>query len=150
MAKFTAYTAETDSKEIALKLIETYPQLFGHVNAEKIGWIRNLKKASKIPIKVYKVSYPNSIWNDNVYIIEVFNDCWACLENNQKNLAVAQAMFSIHAEGFSENSQNYQKLVKPNISTYLEVFSLAGGVPNFLENASANDPLKDVPSADVE
>lgn len=146
MAKFTAYTAETDAKEIAAKLIEAYPKLFGHIEVEKIGWIRNLKKTSKIPIKLYVVKYPHSIWNDNVYILEVFGDCWSCLESNQKNLAVAQAMFAIPPEGFYESSKQYQKLVKPNITTYLEVFAMAGGVPNFLENANAADPLAANPS----
>jgi hypothetical protein len=142
MAKFTAYCADTESKDIMIRLIDKYPTLFGHIVPDQIGFVMNLKKKSSYPIKVRNVSYPNSIWNDNVYIVEVFQDCWATLEPKQRNLAVAQAMCNIHTDGFSETSKNYGKIIKPNISTFLEVFSMAGGIPNWLENASVSDPLQ--------
>jgi len=141
MAKFTAFSAEPDAKEILIKLIDKYPTLYSHIDPEKIGFVRNLKKKSKIPIKVSNVTYPNSIWNDNIYVFEIFNDCWACLEPKQKNIAVAQAMCALHKDGFQETSNGYAKIIRPDITTYMEIFVLAGGVPNWLENASAIDPL---------
>lgn len=142
MAKFTAYCADTETKEIMEKLIKKYPVIFGHIVPDKIGFVMNLKNKSHIPIKVSSVKFPDAIWNDNVYTFVVFQDCWQTLESKQRNLAVAQAMCQIHPDGFAEQSQGYAKIVKPTITTFLEVFSMAGGVPNWLENASATDPLE--------
>lgn len=133
---------ETDAKEIMVKLIAKYPTIFGHVEVDRIGFIRNLKKKSDLPTKLVAVKHPHDIWNDNTYILEIFGDCWGTLEQKQKNLAIAQVLCSIHSEGFSENSKNYGKTIKPNIVSYLEVFSLSGGIPNWLENPSALDPLE--------
>jgi len=142
MAKYTAYCEDTEVKEIAVKLIEKFPTIFGHINVDKIGFVMDLKKKSSFPIKVNKVSFPNSIWNDNVYVFIIYNDCWATLEQKQRNLGVAQSLCSIHLDGFSETSTGYGKIIKPNINTYLEVFAMAGGVPNWLENVNAADPLQ--------
>jgi len=141
MAKFTAYCEDTEVKEIAAKLIEKYPTLYGHITPDKIGFVMDLKSKSHTPIKVKAVSFPDSIWNDNVYTFRVYQDCWSTLENKQRNLAVAQALCSLHVDGFSETATGYGKIIKPNINTYLEVFAMAGGVPNWLENNQAVDPL---------
>lgn len=141
MAKYEAYCEDTEAKEIAKKLISKFPTLYGHINPDKIGFVMDLKKKSHTPIKVSSVKFPDSIWNDNVYTFIVYQDCWATLETKQRNLGVAQALCSIHQDGFSEQATGYGKLVKPNINTYLEIFAMAGGVPNWLENNQAVDPL---------
>jgi hypothetical protein len=135
------WTNEVDAKEIAGRLVERYEQLFRNIQLDKMAFIRNLSKKSDTPIKIYGVKYPNSIWNDHVYIMEIFDDCWGTLEQKQRNLAVAQALCSIHTDGFSESSKNYGKIVKPDIVSFMEVYVMSGGIPNYLNNPSVIDPL---------
>lgn len=142
MAKYAAYCEDTEAKEIAGRLIAKFPEIFGHIEAERIGFVMDLKKKSSVPIKVIPVRFPHSIWNDNVYIFVVYNDCWSTLEQKQRNLGVAEALCSIHKDGFAELSKGYGKTVRPEINTYLEVFAMAGGVPNWLDNVNAADPLE--------
>lgn len=141
MGKYTAWVPEEEAKQITNKLIDKYHELFGHIQTDKIAFIKDCKKQSDIPIKIKSVKFPESIWIDEVYILTVFDDCWGTLEPKQRNLAVAQALCSIHKEGFGETSKNYGKIIKPDIVSYLEIYAMAGGVPNFLQNPSAVDPL---------
>jgi hypothetical protein len=141
MAKFTAWELDTEAKMIAEKLIEKYPQLFRHIDVEKICFVRILNKKSTIPTKVEGVKFPASIYCNNVYFVNVYNDCWATLETAHRNLAIAQALYSIHVNGFEESSNKYGKLVKPDVVTFLEISCMAGNIPNWLNNASVSNPL---------
>jgi hypothetical protein len=141
MSKFTNWEADTEAKEIAEKLIEKYPQLFRHVDIAKVFFSRILSKKSAIPTKVKPVSYPASIFCPNVYFVDVYDDCWGTLEPAQRNLAIAQALCSMHVSGFEESATGYAKIVKPDVVTYLNVTCMAGNIPNWLNNASSCDPL---------
>ena len=141
MSKFRSWEPDIEAKGIAVSLIEKYPQLFRHVDVEKVFFIRNQCKKSKVPTKITSVKYPYDIFCTHTYIIEIFDDCWGTLEKAQRNLAIAQSLFAIHVSGFEENSTCYGKIVKPDIVTYLEVTCMAGNVPNWLGNVSASDPL---------
>lgn len=141
MAKFKNWEADVEAKEIAEKLIEKYPQLFRHVDLSKVFFSRVLSKKSAIPTKTVSVGYPASIFCPNVYFVNVFGDCWGTLEPAQRNLAVAQSLYSMHPNGFEESSSKYGSVVKPDVVTFLEVTCMAGNIPNWLTNASSVDPL---------
>ncbi|MFA6679097.1 MAG: putative metallopeptidase [Candidatus Methanomethylophilaceae archaeon] len=136
------WEVEVEAKELTKKLIEKYPDKFGHINIDKIGFLRHLRKQADLPIKISAVKFPHSVWNDNVYIFIVMEDCWNTLEPKQKNIAVAQALCSLHKDGFLENGKSYGKIIKPDIVSYMELLDISGNVPNWLHDTSFADPLR--------
>ena len=143
MSKYTAWQPDTEVKDYIIQLADKYPEVFGHVEADKIGIVRDMKKKNASPVCIKSVVFPESVWIDRlVYIMTVYDDVWGILEKSQKGLAVAQVLCSIPKDGFIESSKGYAKKISPDIKTYMEVFALSGGVPNWMENVSAKDPLE--------
>jgi hypothetical protein len=60
----------------------------------------------------------------------------------QKNLAVFHIMCAIPEDGFTESANHYGKKIKPEISMYMREFAASGGVPNWMENPAAVDPME--------
>jgi hypothetical protein len=51
-------------------------------------------------------------------------------------------MCAVPDGGFSTDSKNYWKKLKPDIEMYLREFAASGGVPNWMENPDAADPME--------
>jgi len=142
------YSVTNEVEEIAEKLIEKFPQVFDYFDVAQIQSVILNDKKSKVAIKTVAVKFPFNISNPKTYYAIVYDEVWKDLTTKQKNLAVFEFMCSIPSEGFNAESSSYGKIRKPDIMTYMESFVVSGGVPNWMENGDARDPLSDEVTAD--
>jgi len=141
MAKFVDYEITPEIEDIMEKIISTYPKVFEGFDVNLIQSFHTIGKKSRKPLKLIPVKYPQNIFIDKVYLIEVFKELWADMSDKQKGLAVFHIMSAIpSAEGaFDKESQNYGKKKRYDIEMYAEEFAVSGGVPNWMENPDASD-----------
>jgi hypothetical protein len=157
MALFSDWSVASDAKDIMERFLKHLPEVFPGFDVEKIHFILTKKKKSKTPVKVRAVGYPNYVFGGKPYICEVFDLWWQDMDAKRKNLAVFHAMCAIPEGGFDEQSNNYGKLKQPDIKMFMLEYAACGGVPNWMENPAAKDPMerdaediaKDEPVAEV-
>lgn len=142
------YSITMEVEEIAEKIQEKFPQVFSNFDVNGIQSVILNDKKSKFPIKTVANKFPFNISNPKVYFAIVYDEVWKDLTTKQKNLAVFEFMCSVPEEGFNAESSSYGKIKKPDIQTYMEMFAVTGGVPNWMENTQARDPLSDEISSD--
>jgi hypothetical protein len=142
MPRFTDYYSDPEVKLIMEKFINKYPSIFEGFNVDQMNVVYTKGKKAKKPIRVIPVRYPYDVYVNKPYIVEVFETWWAKLSQVQKNLAVFHVMCAIPKGGFDEQSSHYAKKAKPDIEMYLTEFVASGGIPNWLENPSASDPME--------
>ena len=142
MAKVTDYTVCPEVTDIMEAILKKFPTVFPGFDVNKIGCVHTAsKKNPKKPIKITSVRYPYDVWIDKTYIVEVMEDTWQEMSDKQKNLAVFHIMCAIPDGAFDEQSKEYGKKKRPDYEMYAEEFAVTGGVPNWMENDEANDPL---------
>lgn len=142
MSRFMDYYSDGEVKDIMEKFIERFPGMFEGFDVKHIGFVATKKKKSFKPIKLRTVSYPLEVFVCKPYIVETFDAQWVKLDQKKKNLAVFHIMCAIPDGGFDPNSKHYGKKVKPEIEMYLREYAAAGGIPNWLENPAAVDPME--------
>jgi hypothetical protein len=76
-----------------------------------------------------------------VYIIEVADETWSEMGEKKKRLSVFHTMCAIPEGAFDAQSENYAKIRRPDYEMYAEEFAVTGGVPNWLDNDDARDPI---------
>ena len=140
--RFSDYHSDGEIKDIMERFIKRFPGMFEGFNVDKMFFITTKKKKSRKPVKLRSLSYPVEVFAGRPYIVEAFETVWKSLDQKKKNLAVFHIMCSIPDGGFSEDSKNYGKKLKPEIEMYLREFAAAGGVPNWMENPDASDPME--------
>ena len=142
MAKIE-FIGESEVKHIVEEILKKHGALFDGFDIDKILFIRTMKKRGKgCGIKVYNVKYPYIIRFSEVYVFEVFDDLFATLTPKQKNLAVFHSMSQVPTGGFDPEAKAYGKRKRPDITMFMTEFAASGGVPNWLENPGAHDPLE--------
>ena len=141
MPKFTDYYSDPEVKNIMEKFIEKFPGMFEGFNVDLINVVITKKKKSRKPIRLIPVRYPLDVYVSKPYIVEVFEQWWKDMNPKQKNLAVFHVMCAIPEGGFDEQSSHYAKKVRPDVEMYLREFAASGGVPNWLDNPNAADPM---------
>jgi hypothetical protein len=67
---------------------------------------------------------------------------WDGLDQKQKNLAVFHVMCMIPEDGFDPESRHFAKKRPYEIEMYMDEYAACGGVPNWMENPDAKDPLR--------
>jgi len=142
MARYIDYYADGEIKDIMEKILDRFPQMFEGFNADKFAFIVTKKKKEKQPIKIKSISYPAEVFVGKPYIVESFDAAWKKLDQKKKNLAVFRTMCAIPDGGFDVNSKYYGRIAKPEIVMYLREYAAAGGVPNWMENPAAADPME--------
>lgn len=145
MAKFGDWAGAPDVKDIMEKFLERYPRMFEGFNTDDIFFILTKKKKSREPIRLRAVGYPAYVVGGKPYIVEVFEVWWKTMEQKKKNLAVFHAMCAIPDGGFDEKSKYYGKKLQPDIKIYLREYAASGGIPNWMENPAAKDPMERTP-----
>ena len=80
------------------------------------------------------------------FIVEMFETVWADLNTKKKNLAVFHTMCAIPVDAFDPVSKNYGKKAKPHYMMYRLEYAAVGGVPNWMENPAAVDPMEADPA----
>jgi len=148
MPKFADYYSDPEVKSIMENFIEHFPGMFEGFNVENIYVIFTKKKKARRPIRLIPVRYPQDVFIGKPYIVEVFEAWWEKMTPKQKNLSVFHVMCAVPEGGFDEHSSHYAKKVRPDVEMYLREYCAAGGVPNWLENDAASDPM-DLKSDDV-
>jgi len=142
MSKFVDFYSDQEVKDIMESYLGRYPEAFEGFDTSKIGFVMTKKKNARIPMKMHKVSYPENVWMSHVYIVEVFEGPWKKLDQKRKNLTVYKGMCSIPVGAFDEQSKQYGKILKPEISMFMREYAASGGVVNWEENPAAKDPME--------
>jgi len=142
MGRNTDHAMAEDVKGIMEKFLERFEGMFEGFDVEQIHFIKTQKKKSKEPVKLRAVGYPNYIFTSKPYIVEVFEEWWRDMHQKQKNLAVFHVMCAIPDGGFDEQSKFYGKKLQPDIRMYMREYAASGGVPNWMENPAAQDPME--------
>jgi len=141
MAKFVDYAGGREVQDVMEKFLEKFPQIFEGFDTDRIGFVLTKKKKSKIPVRLVQVGYPMDVFTNKTYVVEAFEKWWATMDQKKKNLAVFHIMCAIPEGAFDEQSKNYGKKLQPEIKMYMKEFAASGGVPNWMENPDAEDPL---------
>lgn len=118
---------DTEVVEIALRIKERFDEMFEHVDVSMIRFIRVMDKASSKIIEAKPVGFPHSIDNPYVFYFITFNKNWLNLTEEQRNLAVFQALYSTAPGSFDSDSENYRKRRKCDVKDYGVVLGAAGG-----------------------
>lgn len=143
MPKFTDYESETEVRDIMEKFLERFPGMFEGFDTSKMGFVMTAKKKSKVPVKLHTIQYPVDVFcSSKVYIVEVFKKWWKQMDTKRKNMSVFRAMCEIPEGGFDESSKYYGKKLQPEIRMFMKEFAACGGVPNWMENPGAADPME--------
>ena len=140
--RYTDYCSDGQVKNIMEQFLERFPEMFEGFDVDSICFITTKKKKSHKPVKLRTVSYPVEAFLGKPYIVEMFDKKWATLDPKKKNLAVFHVMCSIPQRGFDPSSKTYAKKIKPEIEMFLREFAASGGVPNWMENPLAKDPME--------
>jgi hypothetical protein len=148
MAKFVDFMSDKQVQDIMESFLQRFPQMFSGFDVSKIGFVTTkAKKKGKEPrefLKLHKVPYPYSVWISKTYIVECTSDAlWSKASKTQKNLAAFRVMCAIPENAFDEQSKQYGKVLPPEIKMYMREYAASGGVPNWMENPAAKDPLED-------
>lgn len=157
MSRFTDYFSDGEVKDIMERIVERFPTMFVGFDSENISFITTKKKRSAKAIRLISVAYPMEAIINKPYIVETYDARWKPLTPKQKNLAVFHIMCAIPEGGTNTTTKQYGKKVKPEITMYMREFAASGGVPNWMENPAAVDPMETteermsevVPSIDV-
>jgi hypothetical protein len=145
MSKFVDYQSDSESKDIMERFLERFPGMFEGFDVSKMGFVMTAKKKSKMAIKLHCVAYPLDVFCGQTYIVEVFKSVWKKMDDKKKNMAVFRAMCEIPDGGFDDASKHYGKKLQPEIKMFMKEFAACGGVPNWMDNPAAADPMERTP-----
>jgi hypothetical protein len=140
MSKFTDFETVPEAEEIHQKMVDKFPDVFKGVRTELIKFIGTRGKKTKLPVKPHPVKYPMSVYIDATYVYEVNLNLWHKLSRHKKNLAIFRTMCMIPSEGFVPESDDYAKILKPQIQMFINEMALYGGVPGFPGSDISRDP----------
>jgi hypothetical protein len=146
MSRFVDWSQDKEAQDIMEKFLERFPGMFDGFDTSKIGFLMTAKKKAKEPVKLHCVGYPFDVFcSSKVYIVEVFKSRWSKMDAKKKNLAVFRAMCAIPDGGFDEQSKHFAKKLQPEIRMFMKEYAACGGVPNWMENPAAVDPMERTP-----
>ena len=141
MAKFIDYAGGREVQDIMEKFLQKFPQIFEGFDSSRIGFVLTKKKKSKVPVRLVPIGYPLDVFTNKTYVVEAYDKWWAKMDQKKQNLAVFHIMCAIPDGAFDEQSKNYGKKLQPDIKMYMKEYAASGGVPNWMENPAASDPL---------
>jgi hypothetical protein len=124
------------------RYLNKFAMVFDGFDLDAIGFVMTKKKKSTEAIKLRTVAYPHYVFSNKTYIVEVFEKLWAEMNSKQKNLAVFHTMCAVPDGGFDPACKYYGKKVRPEIVMYRLEYAATGGVPNWMENDEARDPME--------
>jgi len=141
MAKNVDYIVSGEISGLMEGMIDGFPALFDGFDVTQVACVMTQRKKSKTAVKLHNIGYPQQVLSDKVYIVEVFFEVWKDMDATKRNLALFHAMCGVPVGGFDELSKNFDKKKRPDYVMYLEEFAVSGGVPNWMENDDAQDPM---------
>jgi len=142
MGRISDFETCPEVGDIMEAFIERWPHVFEGFDVDGIHVVKSQRK-SKFLIKLHAVGFPNYIFGERPYIVEVYADRWDDATPKQKNIAVFHAMCGVPDGGFDEQSKNYGKKLPPDINMYMNEFVACGGIPDWMYNSeAAKDPME--------
>jgi len=118
-------------------------KIFHGIDLAKVRSVHLLQKRNaRIPLVLKPVPPIERLFTTHVYTVVVAHKTWVEMSEKKKNLAVFRTMCGFPEGAFDEASKNYGKKRKPDYEMYSEEFAVSGGVPNWMENEEAIDPLQ--------
>jgi hypothetical protein len=142
MPKFTDYQSDQEVRDIMERFLERFPGMFEGFDPSKMGFVMTAKKKSKEPIKLHCVPYPLNVFCSHAYVVETFKTWWGRADAKKRNMAVFRTMCSVPDGGFDEMSKHFGKKLQPEIKMYMKEYAACGGVPNWMDNPAAIDPME--------
>ena len=143
MPRLTDWEAMPEFTDIMEKFIDRFPKVFEGFDVSQVEvWLTKNRK-SKVPCSLKAVGFPCYL-SMKPYVVEVHQEWWREMDAKRRNLAVFHIMCFFPDGAFDEQAKEYGKKKMPDIKMFLTEFAAAGGIPNWLENSAARDPLKDV------
>ena len=143
MARNGDWHQDVELQEIMEAFVNRFPNIFEGFDPSDLHVIFTEKKKTGPVIKLRPQRYPQDVFVGKPYIVEVIDELWKKLDAKRRNLAVFHIMCSIPQGGFDPESRFYAKKVRPDIQMFSLEFAACGGVPNWMENSEALDPLKE-------
>jgi len=141
MSEYTDWRQDPEVQNIMDRYVEKFPEVFEGFDPQGIHV--TMTKGRKQPLmRLHSIRHPIHVLVRRPYVLDVNDDEWQKLAPRQRNMAVFSVMCAIPQGGFDPNSDYYAKKVKPDIQMHMLAFAAFGGVPNFLENPAAIDPLE--------
>ena len=142
MAKFGDWYQDLEVRNIMEAFVKRFPEVFEGFDPSDLHVIFTEKKKTGPVVRLRPQRYPQDVFVGKPYIVEVLDESWKKLDRKRKNLAVFHIMCSIPQGGFDPESKFYAKKAKPDIQMFSLEFAACGGVPNWMENPEAIDPLE--------
>jgi hypothetical protein len=143
MPKFVDWSGDSEVQVVMEKFLERFPGMFEGFDVSKIGFVKTKKKKSKEALKLHCVGYPVDVFcSSKVYIVEVFEHWWKKMDTKKRNLYVFKVMCAFPSGAFDEQSKHYGKKLVPEIKMFMREYAASGGIPNWMENPAAIDPME--------
>jgi hypothetical protein len=142
VGRYNDWKRDAEVQNIMEEFVEKFPEMFEGFDPQKLHVIHTQKKKRGKLINLRQQGYPQEVFVDRPYIVEVLDVAWSALDIKRKRLAVFHVMCSIPQGGFDPTSKFYAKKAKPDIQMFTLEFAACGGVPNWMENPAAKDPLE--------
>lgn len=137
MSKALEYVVTTEAKDIMEKILVAFPNDYQGFDLDAIHTVLTKNKKNKKHVyKLKAAKYPENTLHDKVYMLEIFDENWKELSDNQKAHLINRVMMSIPEGAFADSSENYGKLNKHDYETYHKEHKLTGGILNWLEDES--------------
>ena len=128
---------DTEFKEIAEKLVKKYPQLLAEdMDIPSVYFIRTPDIEPKWISRIRRCGHP---WNKLpgadaiVYLVETADEKWKLLNEAQRTLVVLHELKHIPSGGFTDDSDDFGKLIEHTVQDFLECIAAAGGDPFWSE-----------------
>lgn len=120
-------------KDIADKIIDKFPISFGHIETDKVLFLRETEKSPKKYADIRKVVAPYTFMTELKFIITFYEAPMLGLNDAQKVMVVYHELLHIDVD--------FNKLKKHNVEDFRELVSIYGvnwaidpNLPNILED----------------
>jgi predicted metallopeptidase len=120
-------------KEIAEKILDKFPVAFGHIELDKVLFLKETEKAPKKYADTRAVKSPYSFLTELKFIITVYEPMVVSFSEAQLNMLIFHELLHIDVD--------FQKLKKHNIEDFRELISAYGinwdidpNLPNILDD----------------
>lgn len=127
-------------REIAEKILDKFPVAFGHIELDKVLFLRETEKAPKKYADIKAVKSPYSFLTELKFIITVYEPMVQGLSEAQLNMLIYHELMHIDVD--------FQKVKKHNIEDFRELISTYGvnwdidpNLPNILEDEETIVPI---------
>ena len=118
---------DSEALSIAMDVIAKYDETFQGIELAKIKFIRVLGRKNGRACKVTSVGFPFNIDLPYMYYMEIDDEKWKQMTEQQRNILVFRGLYEIAPGGMDPESVNYGKKRKKDVEDFTEVIAVAGG-----------------------